>query len=78
MSFAPHYVHWHLQICPSQISSVHINPNTLEMFHHIVKKLLNVLLFQEAKMLVARAYKHTEKLLQDNRDKLTLVSYSSM
>lgn len=27
-------------------------------------------------MLVARAYKHTEKLLMDNRDKLTLVSYS--
>lgn len=27
-------------------------------------------------MLVARAYKHTEKLLLDNRDKLTLVSYS--
>lgn len=26
-------------------------------------------------MLVARAYKHTEKLLLDNRDKLTLVSY---
>lgn len=25
-------------------------------------------------MLVARAYKHTEKLLLNNRDKLTLVS----
>lgn len=28
---------------------------------------------QEAKMLVARAYRRTEKLLQDNRDKLMLV-----
>uniref|UniRef100_A0A8C7XR23 SPG7 matrix AAA peptidase subunit, paraplegin n=1 Tax=Oryzias sinensis TaxID=183150 RepID=A0A8C7XR23_9TELE len=27
----------------------------------------------EAKMLIARAYRHTEKLLLDNRDKLTLV-----
>lgn len=35
-----------------------------------------MLLFQEAKMLVARAYRHTEKLLLDNRDKLTLVSRS--
>lgn len=29
-------------------------------------------------MLVARAYKHTEKLLLDNRDKLALVSYSPL
>ncbi|KAA8595787.1 hypothetical protein FQN60_011078 [Etheostoma spectabile] len=28
----------------------------------------------EAKMLIARAYRHTEKLLQDNRDKLTLLA----
>lgn len=35
-----------------------------------------VLFFQEAKMLIARAYRHTEKLLLDNRDKLTLVSFS--
>lgn len=39
------------------------------------KKLVLFDLFQEARMLVARAYKHTEKLLVDNRDKLTLVSY---
>lgn len=32
------------------------------------------LIFQEAKMLIARAYRQTEKLLLDNRDKLTLVS----
>uniref|UniRef100_A0A8C4IAN9 Mitochondrial inner membrane m-AAA protease component paraplegin n=1 Tax=Dicentrarchus labrax TaxID=13489 RepID=A0A8C4IAN9_DICLA len=30
----------------------------------------------EAKMLIARAYRHTEKLLLDNRDKLILVSCS--
>lgn len=30
--------------------------------------------FQEAKMVIARAYRHTEKLLQDNKDKLALVS----
>lgn len=29
---------------------------------------------QEAKMIIARAYRHTEKLLIDNRDKLVLVS----
>lgn len=29
---------------------------------------------QEAKMLIARAYRHTEKLLVDNKDKLVLVS----
>ncbi len=28
---------------------------------------------QEAKMLIAKAYRHTEKLLLDNRDKLILV-----
>uniref|UniRef100_A0A672GP34 Mitochondrial inner membrane m-AAA protease component paraplegin n=1 Tax=Salarias fasciatus TaxID=181472 RepID=A0A672GP34_SALFA len=28
----------------------------------------------EAKMLIARAYRHTEKLLMDNRDKLTLLA----
>ncbi|XP_068436351.1 mitochondrial inner membrane m-AAA protease component paraplegin [Clinocottus analis] len=28
----------------------------------------------EAKLLIARAYRHTEKLLQDNRDKLTLMA----
>lgn len=30
--------------------------------------------FQEAKMVIARAYRQTEKLLQDNKDKLALVS----
>lgn len=30
--------------------------------------------FQEARMVIARAYRHTEKLLQDNKDKLALVS----
>lgn len=30
--------------------------------------------FQEAKMVIARAYRHTEKLLQDNKEKLALVS----
>lgn len=35
-----------------------------------------MLSFQEAKLLIARAYRHTEKLLLDNKDKLTLVSCS--
>lgn len=30
--------------------------------------------FQEARMVIARAYRHTEKLLQDNKEKLALVS----
>lgn len=30
--------------------------------------------FQEAKMVIARAYRQTEKLLQDNKEKLALVS----
>lgn len=37
---------------------------------------LTRLFLQEAKMLIARAYRHTEKLLLDNRDKLSLVSCS--
>lgn len=32
---------------------------------------------QEAKLLIAQAYRHTEKLLLDNRDKLILVSHAS-
>lgn len=31
-------------------------------------------IIQEAKMLIARAYRHTEKLLLANKDKLVLVS----
>lgn len=38
--------------------------------------LLIVDIFQEAKMLIARAYRHTEKVLLDNRDKLILVRRS--
>ena len=32
---------------------------------------------QEAKLLIAQAYRQTEKLLLDNRDKLTLVRIHS-
>lgn len=39
-------------------------------------KVTIILILQEAKMLIARAYRNTEKLLLDNRDKLTLVSCS--
>lgn len=57
------------------------NPTCLLQVDTVKLCLITVLItdaavFQEAKMLVARAYRHTEKLLLDNRDKLTLVSRS--
>uniref|UniRef100_A0A8C7XVC0 SPG7 matrix AAA peptidase subunit, paraplegin n=1 Tax=Oryzias sinensis TaxID=183150 RepID=A0A8C7XVC0_9TELE len=45
-----------------------------QMDHRLTCFDLNLKCSQEAKMLIARAYRHTEKLLLDNRDKLTLLA----